>query len=58
MSVTPEHLSGSNQIVLASGGWNKTAAILGAMRLLRPAVLVTDEMVAERLLDAPLVAEG
>ena len=58
MSVRPEHLAGANQIVLASGGWNKTAAILGAMRLLRPAVLITDELVAERLLDAPLVAEG
>ncbi|MFO1143298.1 MAG: hypothetical protein U1E59_13090 [Amaricoccus sp.] len=35
--------------MLASGGWNKVAAIRGALRTLRPNVLITNERVAERL---------
>ena len=42
-----------DKIVLASGGWQKYDAIKGALRLLRPHVLVTDELVAERLLLVP-----
>lgn len=49
VAVDPRDLSGARKIVLASGGWQKYEAILAAMRLLKPHVLVTDELVAERL---------
>ena len=49
VAVDPRNLSGARKIVLASGGWQKYEAILAAMRLLKPHVLVTDELVAERL---------
>ena len=38
-------------IVLASGGWEKSTAILAAIRLLKPQVLITDETVAETLVN-------
>ncbi|MCB1377510.1 MAG: sugar-binding transcriptional regulator [Alphaproteobacteria bacterium] len=53
VSVDPSDLRGARKLVLASGGWQKYQVIRGAMRLLEPHVLVTDETVAERL-----VAEG
>ncbi len=49
VAVHPDDLCGARKLVLASGGWHKFTAILAAMRLLRPHVLVTDELVAERL---------
>lgn len=49
VAVDPRDLSGARKIVLASGGWQKYESILAAMRLLKPHVLVTDELVAERL---------
>jgi DNA-binding transcriptional regulator LsrR (DeoR family) len=49
VSVDPRDLKGTRKIVLASGGWQKYAPIRGAMRLLNPHVLMTDELVAERL---------
>ncbi len=39
----------ARRTVLSSGGWETTAGILAALRLLRPEVLVTDENVAESL---------
>ena len=49
VAVDPRDLNGARKVVLASGGWQKYEAILAAMRLLKPHVLVTDELVAERL---------
>lgn len=49
VAVDPRDLKGARKLVLASGGWQKYAVIRGAMKLLHPHVLVTDELVAERL---------
>lgn len=49
VAVDPRDLRGTRKLVLASGGWQKYEVIRGAMRLLKPHVLVTDELVAERL---------
>ena len=49
IAVDPQELQGARKIVLASGGWQKYGVIRGALRLLNPHVLVTDELVAERL---------
>lgn len=49
IAVDPRDLHGARKIVLASGGWQKYGVIRGALRLLKPQVLVTDELVAERL---------
>ena len=49
IAVDPRDLKGARKLVLASGGWQKYAVIRGAMKLLRPHVLVTDALVAERL---------
>lgn len=44
----PRKLGNVRKVVLESGGWQKYDAIKGAMQLLRPHVLITDELVAER----------
>jgi len=49
VAVDPRELRGARKLVLASGGWQKYEVIRGAMRLMKPNVLVTDELVAERL---------
>jgi DNA-binding transcriptional regulator LsrR (DeoR family) len=49
LAVNPLSLRGTRQIVLASGGWHKLTVIRSALKLLRPTVLVVNEMVAERL---------
>ncbi len=49
VAVDPLDLKGTRKLVLASGGWQKYPIIRGALKLLRPQVLVTDELVAERL---------
>ncbi len=49
VAVDPRELSGARKRVLASGGWQKYPVIRGALRLVKPHVLVTDELVAERL---------
>lgn len=49
IAVEPQDLSSARKLVLASGGWQKYDVIRGALRLLKPHVLVTDELVAERL---------
>jgi DNA-binding transcriptional regulator LsrR (DeoR family) len=49
IAVDPRDLRSARKIVLASGGGQKHGVIRGALRLLKPHVLVTDELVAERL---------
>ena len=49
ISANPTMLRKARRIVLASGGWEKAAAVLAAIRLLKPEVLITDETVAESL---------
>jgi DNA-binding transcriptional regulator LsrR (DeoR family) len=49
MAVDPLSLRGTRQIVLASGGWHKLTVIRAALKLLRPTVLIVNEVVAERL---------
>lgn len=39
----------ARRIVLALGGWQKHGMVRGASRLLKPHVLVTDELIAEHL---------
>ncbi|PSJ59606.1 DeoR family transcriptional regulator [Mesorhizobium ephedrae] len=51
VAVDPRNLTGARKLVLASGGWHKYQVILASIRLLRPHVLVTDEVVAERLVE-------
>ncbi|MFB2553678.1 sugar-binding transcriptional regulator [Ensifer soli] len=51
VAVDPQTLRSARKIVLASGGWHKLPVIRASMRLLSPHVLITDEQVAERLLD-------
>lgn len=53
VAVDPLDLHAARQRVLVSGGWQKYAVIRGAMKLLRPHVLITDELVAERLAEEP-----
>lgn len=49
VAVHPHDLRNARNLVLASGGWHKIAAIRAALKLLRPGTLITDETVAERL---------
>jgi DNA-binding transcriptional regulator LsrR (DeoR family) len=51
VSVDPRSLRSARKIVLASGGWHKVEVFRAAMKLLLPHVILTDEQVAERLLD-------
>ena len=53
VAIDPRNLKGARKLVLASGGWQKYSAIRGAMKLLSPNILVTDELVAERLAAEP-----
>lgn len=52
MSVDVDRLRRAGRRVLASGGADKVDALAGAMILLRPTDLVTDEQTARRLLEA------
>jgi DNA-binding transcriptional regulator LsrR (DeoR family) len=49
IAADPRDLRSARRIVLASGGWTKARAVLAAIRLLKPEVLITDEHVAETL---------
>ena len=49
ISAEPVMLRKARRIVLASGGWEKAAAVLAAIRLLKPEVLIVDETVAQSL---------
>lgn len=51
VSIDPRTLRSARRIVLASGGWHKLAGFRAAMKLLSPHVIITDEQIAERLLD-------
>ena len=53
LAIHPHDLRNARNLVLASGGWQKVAVIRAALRMLRPAVLITDETVAERLASEP-----
>ena len=52
LAVHPFDLRDTRNLVLASGGWHKVTVIRAALRMLKPAVLITAETVAERLADA------
>jgi DNA-binding transcriptional regulator LsrR (DeoR family) len=51
MSVPLSTLADARQRIIASGGASKAAALLGALRLVRPTVLITDEHAARRALE-------
>ena len=51
MSVPLETLTAVPRRILASGGQAKVPALWGAMRLLRPTTLITDEFAAAALLE-------
>jgi DNA-binding transcriptional regulator LsrR (DeoR family) len=53
MSVPMEAVRAAPIRVLAAGGAHKHAAIEGAIKLLRPTTLVTDEATARRLTGQP-----
>ncbi|MCA0047200.1 sugar-binding transcriptional regulator [Mesorhizobium sp. B283B1A] len=52
MSVDVDRLRKAPIRILTSGGEEKTAALLGAMNLIAPTILITDEESARRMLDA------
>ncbi len=49
LAVNPVDLRGTRNIILASGGWQKLGVIMAGLRLLKPTVLIVDDLVAERL---------
>ncbi len=51
MSVPVAQLQNAPLRILTSGGADKTAALIGGLRLLRPHIFITDEASAQRLLD-------
>jgi DNA-binding transcriptional regulator LsrR (DeoR family) len=50
MSIPSETLKATPERVLTSGGAEKTDAVIGALRMLKPTVFITDEMTASRVL--------
>lgn len=56
MAVPTETLKAVPHRILASGGRDKADAILGALRLVQPTVLVTDELAAAKILDLDSLA--
>ena len=50
MSVPVETLKAVPQRILASGGTSKAGALLGALRLIKPTTLITDEHAARALI--------
>lgn len=51
LSVDLDRLRTARRIVIASGGWNKVNIMLAAIKKLKPSVVITDETVAERLVE-------
>jgi len=49
LAVNPADLINTRNVVLVSGGWHKLKAIRAALKLLKPSVLIVNEMVAESL---------
>ncbi len=58
MSVDVDRLRRAPVRVLTSGGEDKTLALLGAMKLIQPTVLITDERSARRILKERGVSVG
>lgn len=58
MSVEVDRLRRAPLRILTSGGQEKTEALLGAMHLVKPTVLITDEESARRMLEAQGSAGG
>jgi DNA-binding transcriptional regulator LsrR (DeoR family) len=52
VAVDPTQLRQTSRLILTSGGWNKVAALLAAIRLLNPSVIITDEHAAQGLLSS------
>lgn len=50
ISAEPHILRSARRIILASGGWEKAAAVRSALLLLKPAILITDVDVADTLM--------
>lgn len=51
MAVPPETIQNVPRRIIASGGLDKAVALLAAIRLFKPTVLITDEATAARLLE-------
>lgn len=49
LAVNPLDLQGTRNVILVSGGWHKLKIIKAALKLLRPTMLIVNELVAERL---------
>ena len=49
IAVNPLDLRTTREVVLVAGGWHKVKAIRAAMKLLRPSVLIVNEIVADQL---------
>ncbi|MGA2485111.1 MAG: sugar-binding domain-containing protein, partial [Roseiarcus sp.] len=59
MSIPVSTISAVPARILVAGGANKVAAMVGAFKLLRPTVLITDEFTAKALLkDTPRKKAG
>lgn len=49
LAVNPADLHNTRNVVLVSGGWHKLKVIRAALKLLKPAILIVNETVAETL---------
>jgi DNA-binding transcriptional regulator LsrR (DeoR family) len=49
LAVNPADLHNTRNVVLVSGGWHKLKVIRAALKLLKPAILIVNETVAESL---------
>lgn len=53
LAVNPADLRGTRNVVLVSGGWHKLKVIRAALKLLKPTVLIVNELAAQRLASDP-----
>ena len=53
MAVNPVDLRSARDVILVSGGWHKLKIVTASLRLLKPSVLIVNELVAERLAATP-----
>ncbi len=49
LAVNPAELQNARNVVLVSGGWHKLKAIRAGLKLLKPTILMVNELVAQRL---------
>ncbi len=49
LAVNPAALHNTRNVVLVSGGWHKLKIIRAALKMLKPSILMVNELVAERL---------